>query len=75
MARRRLQPAVALRLILRNCGKVLQAGVTVSLVFLALTLVGLVVLLGKSIRLTRRQRRAARGLVGRLSWRRFSPDR
>lgn len=75
MARRRLQPAVGARLILRSLAKALQAGVTISLVCCALTVIGVVMVLVQSVRMTRRPRQVARGLAGRISWNRISPDR
>lgn len=74
MTRRRLQPSVGLRLILRSVGKMLHAAAAIALVLCALALVGLIMALGKSVRMTRRPRQVARGLVGRFSSNRFSPD-
>jgi len=75
MAHRRLRPAVGARLILRRLARALQAGATISLVFCALTVIGCVMVLARSIRMTRRPRQVARGLAGRFSWSRISPDR
>ncbi len=75
MARRRLQPLVGMRLILRSIGKLLHAGVTLSVVFFALTAIALIIVLAKSVRMTRRPRQVARGLAGRISSGRISPDR
>lgn len=74
MARRRLRPTIGLRLIFRSIGKLVHAMAAISLVFCALAAIGLVALVGKSIRMTRRPRQLARGLAGRLSASKFSPD-
>lgn len=75
MARRRMHPSVGARIILRSVGQVLHAGITISLVVCALALFGLLMVLGKSVRLTERPRQMARDLAGRVSWSRTSPDR
>ena len=75
MARRRLRPAVGARLILRSVAKAVKACVRVSLVFCALAVIGVVMVLARSVQMARRPRQVARGLAGRFSWNRISPDR
>lgn len=75
MARRRLQPSVGIRLIVRSIGKVLHACATVSIVVFGLSVIGLLVVLAKSLRMTKRPRQKARGLMGRFSCNKPSPDR
>lgn len=74
MARRRLQPSVGIRIILRSIGKTVRASAAVSIVIFALSVIGLIVVLAKSFRMTKRPRQTARGIIGRFSCNKASPD-
>ena len=90
VAARRLQPLVGMRLMLRSFGKVLYASVTISLVVVGLAVFGLLILVAKSVRVSKRPcslvrslvrklshklgRSMPRGLVGRFRWSRISHD-
>ena len=74
MARRRLQPTVGIRIILRSIGKTVRASAAVSIVIFALSVIGLIVVLAKSFRMTKRPRQTARGIISRFSCNKASPD-